>query len=284
MKPVQRFLNQPKAFWANVRLISEKVGYTQRGTKQIKVPTLDQLQFTLSKLNLSPGHLLDKNSKPTKFGHLLLDYFKVRADKLNNEVEPNLMNAQEAEQVFQQHKKKLSPTCPLPMNKQKGKKKSPAYLTGLVNMIIEANAGNFSCDFDPRQLTTITRNGSPLRTLARRVDGCFPSTVNPIAVWEIKEYYYTTTFGSRVADGIYETLLDGMELEELRRSEKIHITHYLFIDAHYTWWDCGRSYLCRIFDMLHMGYVDEVLFGREVVARLPVLVRKWVKECKKKAR
>ena len=23
------------------------------------------------------------------------------------------------------------------------------------------------------------------------------------------EYYYTTTFGSRVADGVYETLLEG---------------------------------------------------------------------------
>ena len=32
-----------------------------------------------------------------------------------------------------------------------------------------------------------------------------------MALWEIKEYYYTTTFGSRVADGVYETLLDGLE-------------------------------------------------------------------------
>ena len=39
--------------------------------------------------------------------------------------------------------------------------------------------------------------------------------MDPLAVWEIKEYYYTTTFGSRVADGVYETLLDGMELREL---------------------------------------------------------------------
>ena len=40
---------------------------------------------------------------------------------------------------------------------------------------------------------------------------------------------------------------------------------------------CGRSYLCRILDMLHMGYVDEVLFGSEVVDRLPTLVKGWVK-------
>ena len=116
----------------------------------------------------------------------------------------------------------------------------------------------------------------PLRTLARRVDGAFPSAINPVAVWEIKEYYYTTTFGSRVADGVYETLLDGMELEELRHSERIDVKHYLILDDRFTWWDCGRSYLCRIVDMIHMGYVDEVLFGREVVERLPALVTEWV--------
>jgi hypothetical protein len=118
--------------------------------------------------------------------------------------------------------------------------------------------------------------GAPLRTLARRVDGAFPSAKNPIAVWEIKEYYHTTTFGSRVADGVYETLLDGMELEELRLSERVDCKHYLMLDAHYTWWECGRSYLCRIVDMLHMGYVDEVLFGTEVLDRMPSLAKEWV--------
>jgi hypothetical protein len=85
-------------------------------------------------------------------------------------------------------------------------------------------------------------------------------------------YCYTKTFGSRVADGFYETLLDGMELEELRLSTGIEVLHYLMIDAHFTWWVKGKSYLCRMVDMMHMGYVDEVLFGREVVRRLPELV------------
>lgn len=48
------------------------------------------------------------------------------------------------------------------------------------------------------------------------------------------------------------------------------------VDSHYTWWECGRSYLCRIIDMLNMGLVDEVLFGREVVSDLPRLVKEWV--------
>lgn len=121
----------------------------------------------------------------------------------------------------------------------------------------------------------VTANGTPLRTFARRVDGAFPSVVDPVAVWEIKEYYYTTTFGSRVADGVYETLLDGMEIEELATSEGIDILHYLMVDSHFTWWQCGRSYLCRMVDMLHMGYVDEVLFGYEVIERLPKIVEGW---------
>lgn len=143
-------------------------------------------------------------------------------------------------------------------------------------MLIEANTNRINCDFDPRSLTTITKGGAPLRTLARRVDGAFPSSVNPVAIWEIKEYYYTTTFGSRVADGVYETLLDGMELQELREHESVHVRHYLMLDAYYTWWECGRSYLCRIIDMLHMGYTDEVLFGYEVIERLPEIAKGWV--------
>lgn len=133
------------------------------------------------------------------------------------------------------------------------------------------------CDYDPRTLTTVTIGGRPLRTLARRVDGAYPKAVNPIAIWEIKEYYYTTTFGSRVADGIYETLLDGAELEDLL-NEGHTVRHYLFVDGYRTWWKDGKSYLCRIVDSIHMKYLDEAIFGREVLDRLPELARDWVTE------
>jgi hypothetical protein len=230
----------------------------------------------MSELGLKTEHVAGAGGVPTAFGETLLAYFRYRADALNGFVEPRLMKADEAKRLYKQLRAKLKPKCPIPMNKQSGDKKAPAYLTGIVNMLIEANSDDLPCDFDPRELTTVTRKGAPLRTLARRVDGAFPKTVNPVAVWEIKEYYYTTIFGSRVADGVYETLLDGMELEELREHEAIDVRHYLIVDAHYTWWDCGRSYLCRIIDMLHMGYIDEVLFGREVVERLPEIVKEWV--------
>ena len=67
-----------------------------------------------------------------------------------------------------------------------------------------------------------------------------------------------------------------MELTELRKAEGIQIDHCLFVDSHFSWWGQGKSYLCRIIDLLNMGFVDEVLFGAEVVQRLPQLVKKWV--------
>ncbi|MFO1408245.1 MAG: hypothetical protein U1F08_12060 [Steroidobacteraceae bacterium] len=218
----------------------------------------------------------------TDYATGLIAYFQFRADLLNNTVQHQLMDATAARALYEKILGKQAYKLPVTMNKQKGAKKQVAYLTAMVNMLIEANSEGIDFDHDPRELTTVTRDGKPLRTLARRVDGAFPSAVNPVAVWEIKEYYYTTTFGSRVADGVYETLLDGMELEEMRTETGVEVDHLLIIDAHYTWWTCGRAYLCRIVDMLHMGYVDEVLFGSEVESRLPAIVAEWVEKTRKR--
>ncbi len=273
-----RFLRQSGEFWANVRTISQEVGYTERGRKSIKVPTLTAIKSSYQKLGLSVAHIADAKDKLTPLGKKLINYFEYRAAMLNVVVEPLLMNKNQAEREFSRLHKKLKPQCPLPLNKQKAEKKNYAFLTGIVNMLIEANIGGQPCDYDPRRLTTITHDALPIRTLARRVDGAFPSTVNPSVIWEIKEYYYTTTFGSRVADGVYETLLDGMELQEIETTTGRKVQHILFVDDHYTWWECGRSYLCRIIDMLHMGYVDEVIFGKEVITRLPEIAKTWRKK------
>jgi hypothetical protein len=238
----------------------------------------------LESLNLTVSHLLGRAAKPTRMGKLVVDYFDFWAGVLNNVVEPLLQNAEQARMAFEHLQSISTAKIAIPMNKQSQDKKKPAYFTGIINMLIASNIGQLPCDYNPQVLTTVTRNQAPFRTLARRVDGAFPSPVDPIAVWEIKEYYYTTTFGSRVADGVYETLLDGMELEELdaalaKKAKPNNwpnrIQHLLMVDAHYTWWVKGRSYLCRIIDMLHMGYLDEVLFGKEVLARVPLIAKQW---------
>ncbi|NMC63556.1 MAG: hypothetical protein GYA55_10375 [SAR324 cluster bacterium] len=282
MKPDGRFVNLRKDFWANVRTISEECGYTSRSPRnnplssQVKVPSIEEIKQALENRGLVYSHIANANNTLTDFGKLLISYYGFRANVLNNTVEKLLLNAEKAHKIFDDLKSTLNPTCQLPFNKQKDTKKAPAYFTGIINMLIEANSAGYPCDYDPHKLTTVTRDLKPLRTFARRIDGAFPSIINPVAVWEVKEYYYTTTFGSRVADGVYETLLDGHELEELQEHEGVEVKHYLMIDDYYTWWECGKSYLCRIIDMLHMGYVDEVLFGYEVVERLPNIVKEWI--------
>ena len=208
MTPNSTFLNQPRAFWAYVRLISQAVGYTVRGKGQIKVPTVQEMADALDGLGLDGTRLL-KPDGATKLAQMLHAYFDYRASTLNTFVEPRLMDKDKARRLFEKMKAQLSPKIPIPMNKQKGEKMAPAYLTAIVNMLIETNASGVDCDYDPRALTTVTQGGAPLRTLSRRVDGAFPRAVNPIAVWEIKEYYHTTTFGSRVA--YQERLRHGLE-------------------------------------------------------------------------
>lgn len=276
MKANNFFLNQSPEFWANVRTISQQIGYTDRKTSKILVPSIEQIKKAFAILDLATDHIEHHTGELTVFGKTLIAYFEYRSEILSHDVEQNLMNREQAELLFNQTFAKYQPTCPLPMNKQKGDKKNYAFLTGLVNMLIEAHIGDLPCDYDPRSLTTITHQRKPVRTLSRRVDGAFPAVVNPIAIWEIKEYYYTTTFGSRVADGVYESLLDGMEINELEQAGHQRIDHVLIVDDYFTWWGCGRSYLCRIIDMLHMGYLDEVIFGREVMERIPALAKQWV--------
>ena len=239
---------------------------------RITFHSIEQMWQAFGESGFNPHHICY-----TDLGRDLFEYFKERARVLNDEVKPKLLNVDQAKALYEQKRSEFDHQCPTPMNKQRGDMKAPAYLTALVNMMVERYGSGLPCNYDPQELTTVTtRDGVPLRTLARRVDGAFPSPINPIAVWEIKEYYYTTTFGSRVAGGVYETLLDGMEIEEVREHEGIDVKHYLMVDAYFTWWKCGKSYLCRMSDMLHMGYADEILFGREVVEEMPRIVSEWV--------
>jgi len=259
MKSKNEFLKESTKFWSHVKLFSQKVGYTERGTGKIKVPTHKEIILTCNEYKIDCGKLqVDVEEGEKTLEQRLHEYFVYRAGVLNEYARPLLMDFKRAFTVFNKYLKEFSPSCPIPMNKQKGEKKKPLLLTGLVNMFVEHYSNNIQCDYNPQKLITVVKDGESVFTSSRRFDGAFPNTLNPIAVWETKEYYFTTTFGSRVADGIYETILDGMELKELKENEDIEIKHYLIVDAYDTWWTLGKSYLCRIIDALSMGYIDEV--------------------------
>lgn len=282
MKADSRFEVMHSDFWANVRTIGEKCQFVSRATKtrprSIKIHSIDDMKKAMTKSGLNYDHLVDpQTNEPTLLATNLLAYFQHRRDVLVNHVRPNLMCAKCAERTFEALRRQLGSTKPVPMNKQSGSKKKPAFLTGIVNMIVEAEVGERPYNDNPGGLTTFTDKGAPLKTLSRRHDGGFPSYNNPKAIWEVKEYYYTTTFGSKISDGVYITQLDGLEIEEARKVG-VDVQLVLMVDAYYTWWiKGGIPYLCRLIDLLHMGYVDEILFGSEVIFRLPEIVKTWVK-------
>jgi hypothetical protein len=274
MKPVATFQAQPRHFWAHVKLLSEGLGYSSSGL--IKRYTLADLQKFLTSYGLSVNHLDQPVDANTTYGGLVIDYISYRADILEKSVEANLMNKEQAKNEFEQLCATYEGTLPLAFNKQSGEKRHPAYLTCMVNLLTEQVLEGPYFNHNPQGLIVVTDSVKPLRIFSRRMDGAYPSIVNPLAVWEIKEYYGSTTFGSRIADGVYETMLDGEEFAELQEHEKREVKHYLIVDDYHTWWQQGKSYLCRMIDMLHMGLVDEVLFGREVLTRWPEIVRSWL--------
>jgi hypothetical protein len=275
MKPMSTFQTQPRHFWAHVKLLSEGLGYS--ADEKMKRYALSDLKKFLASYGLSVSHLDDLTAVGITYGDLIIAYVQHRADVLETLVMPNLMNREQAKAEFERLNTIYNGTLPLSYNKQSGEKRHPAYLTCIVNLLTEQALAGPHFNHNPRGLIVVTDATKPLRVLSRRMDGAYPSIINPLAVWEIKEYYGSTTFGSRIADGVYETMLDGEEFAELREHETIDIKHYLIVDDYFTWWQQGKSYLCRIIDMLHMGLVDEVLFGKEVISRWSEIVRDWQK-------
>ena len=268
MQAFSEFRDMPSSFWAMVKFVSQELGYTKRGV--VRTYTEEEIANLLQSYGLRTDRRQIRN---------IVEYSQLRADTLNDFVRNNLMNAQMARAEFE----RLYPIhsdndflCSLPMNKQKGEMRQIAYFTAMINILAECvirEAGLFNgvkCfNDDPRSLMYVIDDEQVVGASSRRMDGAYPDIINPRMIWEIKEYYYTTTFGSRVADGVYETQLDGYELRDISARTGCYVSHVLFIDGYKTWWEDGKSYLCRIIDMLNAGLVDEVIVGREVLDRWP---------------
>lgn len=280
MQAFPEFKQMPAAFWAMIKYVSETLGYTVRGQGIVRTYSIDEIDALISQ----NGIIIDYNTI-----ELAKLYFDMRTNLLNNVVQHNLMDANEARNAFEQ----LYPLycennfkCKLPMNKQKGAMKQVAFFTAIINIIAEHTIrnspiynGSLGFNDDPRGLVYVFDDENQIiGASSRRFDGAFPNIINPRIVWEIKEYYYATTFGSRVADGVYETQLDGYEFKDISYRSGKPITHVFFLDAYKTWWIDGKSYLCRIIDILNSGLVDEVIVGREVFDRWPQLLSSIIAE------
>lgn len=278
MQAFSEFENMDPSFWAFVKYISEKLGYTERGTNAVKVYGLREVMNLCAENGVNASGTLIQDA---------CTYVQMRSELLNDFVRTMLMDADAAREEYVQWEhlhRMYNYFCKLPMNKQKGAMKQVAFFTAIINTITEKTIREetgitnvLGFDDDPRGLMYIwDEDNHIIGASSRRFDGAYPSIENPSIVWEIKEYYYATTFGSRVADGVYETQLDGYEFNEIYNRTGKKVFHILFIDAYRTWWVQGKSYLCRIIDALNSGIVDEVIVGREVLTRWPDILREVI--------
>lgn len=277
MRAFDEFKNESPSFWAAVKFVSEQLGYSSSGSiNKYSEREIENL-WRQRRLSAYTNQLVQ-----------LKRYTDMRADLLNGFVKSKLMTGEEARDEFDN----LYPMyrtqnfhCDLPLNKQKGDMKQIAYFTAIINILAEktirdhsGNTRELGFDDDPRGLTYFYDNKNEIiGASSRRFDGAYPSLNNPSIVWEIKEYYYNKSFGSRIADGVYETQLDGYEFRDLKRTYGYDVYHVLFVDSYHTWWDLGKSYLCRLIDTLNSGAVDEIIIGREVLNRWPELLDNFVR-------
>lgn len=280
MQAFQEFKHMSNDFWALIKYVSESFGYTVKGKGIVRTYSVKEINTLLKDNNI----FIDDNTI-----EMVKLYCDMRAELLNNVVRLNLMNAEEAKAEFEKIYSLYQIgnfQCKLPMNKQRGDKKQIAFFTAIINIIAEKTIRNSSVykgsigfDDDPRGLVYVIDDKQRIvGASSRRFDGAYPCIINPRIVWEIKEYYYATTFGSRVADGVYETQLDGYEFRSISRFLEKPIYHVFFLDAYKTWWEDGKSYLCRVIDILNSGLVDEVIVGREVFTRWPQVLRTIIEE------
>lgn len=127
------------------------------------------------------------------------------------------------------------------------------------------------CDVNPQSRATIIAEAH-LWVSPRRLDGAIPSLVNPVGLWEIKEYWGSKKGGSKMSDAIYEVQLVGQELRTFEQLHGVRVAHYLLMDGK-TQWLARRSDLRRAIDLLSMGLIDELIVGSEVLAEWPRITR-----------
>jgi len=272
MRNFSEFRSQSSEFWAKVRFVSEYLGYSRRGYNEVSIYTQREIEKAFSDNGYSV-----RNEEIS----WIEKYSQERASVLNSHFRSNLMDADSAKSLFESvicENPETPYKCKMPYNKQKGDMHQIAFFTAIVNMLAERTLRTLGStalgfDDDPRGLIYISdKSGSIIGSTSRRFDGALPSIRNPLAVWEIKEYYYATSFGSRVADAVYESQLDGFEFQRIEAETQKHVEHILFLDAYGTWWTQGKSYLCRIVDALNSELIDEVIVGKEVITRWPELL------------
>lgn len=272
MLPEDEYLAKDDEFWAYVRLVSQQAGYQPRGDEIVKEYDEEDLKDTVESTGINGEPLFGGVSSDgiTGLGEDVLSYLNYRAKKVEDALD-SIQTREEAKNLFDEY------TGGYELNHFQRNKQGddePLVFANTVNAILEKEYGG-EFDPDPYELpTALDGDGNLQMTFAKRLDGSVPNNRNPVAMWEVKEFYNSSTFGSRVADAIYEIMLLSEEAQSLEERTGREVELYLLTDGQ-TAWSSGISYICRIIDILNMGYIEAAIFGSEVTEEWPEIVEQW---------
>lgn len=146
-----------------------------------------------------------------------------------------------------------------------------AEVSGHVQAFAQANG--LSVETDP-QRRGVWANAHGFHVTARNLDGALPGLLNPLAVWEIKEYWGITAGGSKMSDAVYECQLVGRELREFSDRTGTKIVHLVFLDGR-DQWNKRRSDLVRFIDLFHQGLIDHLIIGHQTTTEWPELLQRF---------
>lgn len=210
--------------------------------------------------------------QPTKFPirkeviGLLRDYLP-EASQLLVEAIDSLRSEEEAILFCKKEKYWIGSTA----TKNRSHHQSSKALIAAVSGIAEkaCRLAETTVNLDPQRRAVWLSDGG-MHASARNLDGAIPSLENPVAVWEIKEYWGKTKGGSKMSDAVYECHLVGLELRIFEDANDLSVDHIVFVDGKEQW-NHRRSDLLRLIDLNQQGLVDHLVVGKEVETVWPGL-------------
>ncbi len=158
MRRFDEFADRDTGFWAVVKYVSERSGYSKGGF--VSTHSAQDIEKALAEADF----FIDRRQITD-----VKRYLDLRADLLNNQVKSSLMDAAAAKTEYE----KLSAIhsggnyrSKLPYNKQKGEMKQIAYFTAIINILAEKTIkksgrelGGLGFNDDPRGLVYIHAQG-----------------------------------------------------------------------------------------------------------------------------
>jgi len=227
----------------------------------LRLYTDKQKQNWLDELKRNSGLINNGNNFPIKASliNLLEDYI-LESKNLLDEALNNLRTEAESLAYCKKMKFPVGATA----TKNKDHHQSSKSLISAVSTTAKNLCESAGCEvnLDPqRRAIWFTKN--QLHVSARNLDGAIPSLENPLAIWEIKEYWGTTKGGSKMSDAVYECQLVGLELRHFEKKSDLKIKHIVFVDGKEQW-GYRKSDLLRFIDLHQQGLIDHLIVGRQV--------------------